>query len=220
MRLTHLSITNFKNYARLQLDLTPGTTVIHGENAQGKTGFLEAIFYLSTVRAIGPQTDAQLINWVAQQSIPAYARLSARVQRATPPLGVQQFEVVISHEPLLNGGSMRTRKSLKVNGASQRTFDRVGKLPVVLFVPADLELVTGAPSERRRYLDNLIAQMDTRYAEALQLYGRVLQQRNQHLRQLQERGGASESVHMWDDQLVTHGTTMLLRRQDVSRTNS
>ena len=215
MRLTHLSITNFKNYARLQLDLTPGTIVVHGENAQGKTGFLEAIYYLSTVRAIGPQTDAQLINWVAQQSIPAYARLSARVQRATPPLGLQQFEVVISQEPLLNGGSLRTRKSLKYNGASQRTFDWIGKLPVVLFVPADLELVTGTPSERRRYLDNLIAQMDTRYAEALQLYGRVLQQRNQHLRQLQERGGAGESVHIWDDQLVTHGTAMLLRRQDV-----
>ncbi len=215
MRINQLSITNYKNYARLQLDLNAGTTIIHGENAQGKTSFLEAIYFLATTRAIGPQSDAQLINWVAQQSGLSYARLHALAQRDTPPFGTLQFEVIISQEPLANGGTLRTRKGLKYNGASQRALDWLGKLLVVLFVPADLELVTGSPSPRRHYLDNLISQLDMRYAEALQLYIKVLQQRNQHLKQLQERSGSTEAMHLWDDQLVTQGTTLIVRRQLV-----
>lgn len=225
MRITHLGITNFKNYARLELDLTPGTTVVHGENAQGKTSFLEAIYYLAGGRSLGSQTDTQLINWVAQQSGLAYARLVAQVQRELPPRGpgkLDQFEIVLSLEASRGssedfhageGPVLRLRKGLKYNGVSTRALDWIGKLTVVLFVPADLELVTGPPAQRRSYLDNIISQIDPRYAEALSTYTRVVQQRNQHLKQLQERGGSPDSVHMWDDQLVSHGTYLVLRRQ-------
>src|ERR1700674_2643977 len=102
MRVTHLGITNFKNYARLELDLPRGTTVIYGENAQGKTSFLEAIYYLAGGRSLGSQTDTQLINLVAQQSGLAYARLTAQVQREQSPRGpgkLDQFEIVLSLEP-------------------------------------------------------------------------------------------------------------------------
>src|ERR1700694_2640058 len=101
MRITHLGITNFKNYARLELDLTPGTTVLYGENAQGKTSFLEAIYYLAGGRSLGSQTDTQLINWVAQQSGLAFARLVTQVQReqsARGPGKLDQFEAVLSLE--------------------------------------------------------------------------------------------------------------------------
>jgi DNA replication and repair protein RecF len=232
MRVTHLGITNFKNYARLELDLAAGTTVIYGENAQGKTSFLEAIYYLAGGRSLGSQSDAQLINWVAQQSGLAYARLAAQVQREQSPRGpgkLDQFEIVLSLEPGPsarendNGESttgLRLRKGMKYNGATTRALDWIGKLTVVLFVPADLELVTGPPAQRRNYLDNIISQIDTRYAEALSTYNRVVQQRNQHLKQLQERGAAgsrasADSVHMWDDQLVSHGTYLVLRRQAI-----
>jgi DNA replication and repair protein RecF len=264
MRITHLGITNFKNYARLELDLTPGTTVVYGENAQGKTSFLEAIYYLAGGRSLGAQTDTQLINWVAQQSGLAYARLVAQVQRELPPRGpgkLDQFEIVLSLEASRGssedfhageGPVLRLRKGLKYNGATTRALDWIGKLTVVLFVPADLELVTGPPAQRRSYLDNIISQIDPRYAEALSTYTRVVQQRNQHLKQLQERGagsspfgpsrerppsatpkviaprtaapaagsrepagGSPDSVHMWDDQLVSHGTYLVLRRQSI-----
>lgn len=215
MRVTHLSVTNFKNYARLELDVPAGATIVHGDNAQGKTSFLEAIYYLATTRSLGAQTDAQLINWLAQQSGLPFARLAAQVQRDSAPLALQQFEIVLSQELLPEGGSTRLRKSLKLNGASQRSLDWIGKLIVVMFVPADLEIVTGSPSGRRRYLDNMLSQIDPRYAEALQLYNKVLQQRNQHLKRLQERGGPTEALHVWDDQLVTHGTYLMLRRQAV-----
>ncbi|MBI5876594.1 MAG: DNA replication/repair protein RecF [Chloroflexi bacterium] len=220
MRLTHVGITNFKNYARLEIDLPAGAMVVHGDNAQGKTSLLEAIYYLANGRSFGPQTDTQLINWVAQQSGLAYARLTAQVQRAAPaPLA--QLEIVLSLEPAagVNGsgadGGTRLRKSLRANGAAQRALDWIGKLNVVLFVPTDLEIVTGPPSQRRAYLDHMLAQVDLRYAEALATYTKVLQQRNQHLKQLQERGRSAESVHMWDDQLVAHGTYLVLRRQEV-----
>src|SRR5437867_3165146 len=182
MFISHVSITNFKNYARLELDLTAGTTVIYGDNAQGKTSFLEAIYYLAVGRTFGAQTDSQLVNWVAQQSGLAYARLLAQVQRTqTPRAGksVDQFEAVLSLEASHGEGGMRLRKSLKHNGTSTRALDWIGKLTVVLFVPTDLELVTGAPSQRRHYLDHIISQMDMRYAEALQTYTKVLLQRNQ-----------------------------------------
>lgn len=234
MRITHLSITNFKNYARLELDVPPGTTVVYGENAQGKTSFLEAIYYLAGARSLGTQTDTQLINWVAQQSGLVFARLVAQVQRdQSPPGKLDQFEIVLSLESSSGGEGQRLRKGLKYNGTTTRQLDWLGKLTVVLFVPADLELVTGPPAQRRSYLDNIIAQIDPRYAEALATYTRVLQQRNQHLKQLQERGGAGthgahggtaaagnrsaavDSVHMWDDQLVSHGTYLVLRRQAI-----
>jgi len=227
MRITHLGITNFKNYARLELDLTPGTTVVYGENAQGKTSFLEAIYYLAGGRSLGSQTDTQLINWVAQQSGLAFARLVTQVQReqsARGPGKLDQFEAVLSLEASRagseefhggEGAGLRLRKALKYNGTVTRALDWIGKLSVVLFVPADLELVTGPPAQRRSYLDNIISQIDPRYAEALSTYTRVVQQRNQHLKQLQERGGSPDSVHMWDDQLVSHGTYLVLRRQSI-----
>ncbi|MBI1802480.1 MAG: DNA replication/repair protein RecF [Chloroflexi bacterium] len=222
MRLTHLSITNFKNYARLELDLPAGTTIVHGDNAQGKTSFLEAIFYLATTRALGSQTDAQLINWVAQQSGLPYARLWAQAQPAASGAtdrAPKQLEIIWSQDPSPGGasadGAARLQKSLKLNGVRKRALDWVGQLAVVLFVPADLELVTGPPSQRRHYLDHLISQIDVKYLEALHIYTRVLLQRNQHLKRLQERGGPAESLHLWDDQLVTHGTYLVLRRQAV-----
>src|SRR5262245_56598993 len=98
MFLTHLNLTNFKNYARLSLELTAGTTVVHGANAQGKTNFLEAIYYLATTRSISPQTDAQLMNWVAQQSELPFARILAHAKRMNKPAETQQFEMVMSRE--------------------------------------------------------------------------------------------------------------------------
>src|SRR5437016_6225438 len=143
MRITHMGVTNFKNYARLELDLPPGTTVIYGENAQGKTSFLEAIYYLAGARSLGTQTDTQLINWVAQQSGLVFARLLAQVQRdQSPPGKLDQFEIVLSVEATGGGEGQRLRKGLKYNGTTTRQLDWLGKLTVVLFVPADLELVT------------------------------------------------------------------------------
>jgi DNA replication and repair protein RecF len=236
MYLTHLNLTNFKNYARLSLELTTGTLVVHGANAQGKTNFLEAIYYLATTRSISPQTDAQLMNWVAQQSELPYTRILAHAKRTSKPDETQQFEVVMSREGASStphhtaerrgpyalsrdtgegGGGARLRKVLKFNNVTQRASDWAGKLLVVLFTPTDLELVTGAPSLRRQYLDHAISQLDAKYGEALSLYTKVLAQRNQHLKQLQERGGDVKSVHLWDDQLVTHGTYLVLQRQMV-----
>ena len=218
MHLTHLNLTNFKNYARLSLDLAPGAIVVHGANAQGKTNFLEAIYYLATTRSLSPQTDTQLMNWGAQQSQLPFTRLLAHAKRAQSPHETQQFEIVFSREGTPSrdpGEGGRLRKGLKFNGITQRAGDWPGKLLVVLFVPTDLELVTGPPSARRQYLDHAISQLDAKYVEALSLYTKVLAQRNQHLKQLQERGGAVESAHLWDDQLVTHGTYLVMRRQAV-----
>jgi DNA replication and repair protein RecF len=86
MRLFHLSLTNFRNYARLELSLPPGPILLYGANAQGKTSLLEAVYYLATSRSPWTVTDRQLLNWRAQDDVMPYVKISAEVENASRPL--------------------------------------------------------------------------------------------------------------------------------------
>lgn len=213
MHIVHLSLTNFRNYSHLELDLPTGAIVIQGDNAQGKTNLLEAIYYLSTMRSPRRSADRELVNWLAMDDDLPFARLVAQIQRAGE---VDQIELSlvqsVRQRPNANGPVLR--KHIRVNGANKRVSEAVGLLNAVLFMPQDLELVTGSPHVRRRYLDDTICQMDPQYCRALQEYGRVLTQRNYLLRSL--RGQADESqLLFWDQRLVEHGAYLTWRRQQA-----
>jgi len=96
-----------------------------------------------------------------------------------------------------------------------RATDLIGQIAVVMFLPDDVEIVSGSPANRRRYLDNALAQVDVDYARALDLYGEVLSQRNALLRQLAETGGDPDQLFYWDEQLASAGTTITLKRQSM-----
>ncbi len=209
MRLNHLSLTNFRNYVRLELSLPDRLTVIQGANGQGKTNLLEAIHLLATGRSPRATAERELINWLALEGPLPYARLAGDIGEGRT---AEKLELVL--ELAANGGANgpTVRKQVRINGAPRRGIDLVGHLRVVLFLPEDISLVAGAPAERRRYLDIALCQISTTYCRALSEYNRALAQRNALLRRLRDEGGDPGQLNFWDAQLAEHGSTLLHRR--------
>jgi len=205
MRLVHLALTNFRNFASLQTEIPPGPTLLVGANAQGKTSFLEAVYYL--VGAWSPHTanDRQLIQLGAQ---PAIARLVGLIDRADR---TERIEIRLILEPAPNAEG-RLRKEVLLNGVKKRASDLHGRFNAVLFLPQDVELVEGPPAGRRQQLDATLSQADPNYAAELLEYGKVLTQRNALLKQLQERRGSSDQLSFWDQRLADSGGSLMSRR--------
>jgi DNA replication and repair protein RecF len=210
MRLSHLSLHNFRNYVRLDLDLPPGVSVLVGDNAQGKTNLLEAIYYLATSRSPHAGADREVVNWLATEREPLpYARLVGRVARAASEASL---EITLTQQE--NNGD-RYRKQIRLNGVPRRAMDLLGHLNVVLFVPEDITLVSGSPGGRRRYLDVTLCQIDPAYCRHLSRYNQIVTQRNALLRDLRERGGDPAQLAFWDEQLVEHGAPLVARRREA-----
>ncbi|HLF27200.1 MAG TPA: DNA replication/repair protein RecF [Anaerolineae bacterium] len=211
MHLRHLSLTNFRVYARLELELPAGPILIIGDNAQGKTSLLEAVYYLATAKSLHTSSDRQLIHWLATtEGITPYARLVGDVVRAER---ASHLEMTLLLEPANTLDGFRFRKQIKVNGSITRAGNLTGQVNVVMFLPQDVEVVGGPPGERRRYLDNALGQIDADYARILDRYADVLAQRNALLKQLQETGGDPDQLDYWDAQLVADGAALTLKRQ-------
>ena len=210
MRLTHLTLHNFRNYVRLDLDLPPGVTVLLGHNAQGKTNLLEAIYYLATSRSPHAGADRELVNWLAVEQEPLpYARLVGRMEK-----GASESTVEITLTQQENNGA-RYRKQIRLNGVARRAMDLLGQLNVVLFLPEDLALVSGSPIRRRRYLDATLCQIDATYCRTLSRYNQIVTQRNALLRDLRERGGDPVQLAFWDERLVERGAYLVGRRWEA-----
>lgn len=193
MYLTNLHLRHFRNYTRLDTSFSPGLNVVYGHNAQGKTNLLEAIYFIATARSHRTSRDAELLERDQTQAL-----VAAQVQRRTGDL----------HLELRYG--VDARKSLKINGLPEKKVVKlVGKLAVVLFSPDDLQLVKGAPSLRRRFLDIELCQISERYLYHLQQYQRVLTQRNALL-----RGGPVSPglLAAWNEPLLEHGGELIARR--------
>lgn len=213
MRITHLSLTNFRNYGRLELALPSGTTLLYGNNAQGKTNLLEAIYYLATTRSPHADQDSQLINWEATQldDPVIVGRLVAEIDTNE---GQRLIEMRLIRERNGRGRNGRGsfRREALVNRRKVRLMDLLGNLRVVLFLPQDVQLLTGSPSGRRRYLDITLCQIDPIYCRTLSHYNKVLEQRNALLRQLAEGKGNREVLPVFTDKLVHLGSQIFARR--------
>jgi DNA replication and repair protein RecF len=203
MRLSHLSLTNFRNYVRCELDLPSAVTVLQGANAQGKTNLLEAFYYLGTAESPRAHTDRELINWLANEEAMPFARLQGRVEGSEE---LHDLSIVI----LLKDD--RLQKEIKINGVKRRGTDLAGQLKVLLFMPEDIDLIAGSPDARRRYFDAAISQLDRRYARSLRSYSRILVQRNSLLRQLRDHQGDPQQLHFWDERLTEQGSHIVATR--------
>ena len=195
--LRSLALRDFRNLARLEVALPDDGVAIVGENGQGKTNLLEAIYYLHLLRSARGARDVDVVRFGA----PGF-HIAARAEG-----GVQ-------HE--LSAGFERAgrRKRVKLDGAEPaRLSDALGALPCVLFSPADVELVAGAPSARRRYLDILLALSSRPYLAALQRYRHALAQRNAALRSAARDGAHGEQrVAVWEAPLAEHGAVLWRER--------
>lgn len=217
MYVTYLSLRDFRNYERLDLRIAPGVTLLYGPNAAGKTTVLEAIYFLATTRSPRAGADRELVRFEAQGDIgvPPFARLMCEVVRAD---GRVRLEVVVQRRAEEEGatGTAPTIKTVRVDRKAVRALDLVGNLRVVLFTPADIALVTGAPAERRRYLDVTLSQIDGRYVRTLAHYQKIVQQRNSLLRAWREGRRplryADDELEFWNRELAMAGAYLLRER--------
>ncbi len=207
MLLQRLSLTNYRNYVRLELSLSPGLTIVQGDNAQGKSNLLEAIAYLATSKSPRTSADAELVNWLAQQEPFPYARLAADLKRGDR---LERVDITLMPGATGNGG---LRKQVRINNVPRRALDLVGLLLVVFFRPEDVDLVSGAPGERRRYLDIALCQIDHAYCRALSQFNKALEQRNALLRGLENSRDAAAQLRFWDEKLAETGGLVVTRRQ-------
>lgn len=209
MHVRNLSLENFRNYIRLEVEWPERPILLVGGNAQGKTSLLEAIHYLATGRSPLTAVDRQLINWTAAREGLAYAHLRAEVVGRQQ---VREIAIALSLAPNANG-AVRFQKSIRVDRQPQRLRDLTGCLNVVLFLPQDIDLVSGPPSGRRDYLDATLSQVDAAYAAALDTYTETLRQRNALLRHLAEEGGDPAQLDPLDERLARSGVIVAQGRR-------
>lgn len=205
MRLAHLALTDFRNFANLQTEIPIGPTIVVGANAQGKTSLLEAVYYLVGASSRHASHDRQLIRLDTE---PPIARIVAELEREDRKETIEIRLIINS----LENGQERLRKEILINGVKKRAMDLHGRFNAVLFLPQDVQVVEGSPGERRRELDSTISQADPDFARLLNEYGKVLTQRNALLKQLQERRGDEGELAFWDKRMAELGAEVMLAR--------
>jgi DNA replication and repair protein RecF len=209
MYLTHIALTNFRNFSRLDIDVPQGALLLVGDNAQGKTSLLEAIYFLSTFTSFQATNDRQLINFLAAKQSPAVGRIVADYIRAGR---THRMEVRIIQESNGLNGSSRLRKEIWMDGIQRKANEAIGHFNAVLFLPQMLQVIEGAPSERRRYLNLILSQTTPDYAAHLSTYNKAVSQRNALLKQLGERGGDRDQLLYWDRQVTLDGAFIIQAR--------
>ncbi|MFH8929539.1 DNA replication/repair protein RecF [Streptomyces pristinaespiralis] len=205
MHVTHLSLADFRSYARVEVPLDPGVTAFVGANGQGKTNLVEAVGYLATLASHRVSSDAPLVRMGADRA----------VIRAAVTQGERSQLVELELNP---GRANRAR----INKSSQvRPRDVLGIVRTVLFAPEDLSLVKGDPGERRRFLDELVTARSPRMAAVRSDYERVLKQRNTLLksaamaRRHGGRGMDLSTLDVWDQHLAHAGAEVTAQRLDL-----
>jgi DNA replication and repair protein RecF len=208
VHLRQLTLVNFRNYAHQELSLEPGPVLLLGENAQGKTNILEAVFLLATGRSERAVNDADFIAWDVRDDPQPFARIVGVAQRASGDITV---ELTVAGRAGANDRLIASKR-FKLNGVARRGFDVAGSIMAVLFTTDDMDLVRGSPSERRRYLDVMLTQIDRPYMRALQRYGKVVSQRNALLKRIREGDASRDELAYWDDELARDGAVIFIER--------
>lgn len=197
MFLKKIVLRQYRNYEELELNVDHNVNLFVGENAQGKTNLLEAIYVLALTKSHRTHQDRELIGWTQDEAV-----LYGEVEKK---YGLMKLSLAISKQG----------KKAKLNGLEQRRLSEfIGSFNVVMFAPEDLEIVKGAPGTRRRFLDMEIGQVQPSYLYDSMQYQKALVQRNTFLKQVDFRQGPDEALlSIWDEQLATHGTKIIKKRQ-------
>jgi DNA replication and repair protein RecF len=191
MLLRRLQLRNHRNYAHLDLAPGPGVNVFIGANGQGKTNLLEAVAMLALSASPRARRDIEVVGPVAPAT-----RIEAEVESAG---------AVVELAIALNIEGDRARRVIEVDGARRRAFDLPGHFRVTLFWPDDLGLVKAGPELRRRFLNQMLVQVEPGYARALGGLKRVLEQRNSLLKRMAAGEGGGDVLEAWDQELIKVG---------------
>ena len=200
MRLKHLILEQYRNYSKLDLKIDPdqSITYIMGQNAQGKTNILEAIYLLSLTKSFRTSNQLDLIQWGQE-----FSRVKGLFETNNDSV---ELEIFIGNPP-------HPKRALKKNGVKTSTYKFIGNCQIVFFHPEDLNTLYLGPDLRRRYLDILNIQINPAYYNALRAYKRIMEQRNSLLKRIKEGLAATEDLNIWDEQLVEQGSIIMDERR-------
>jgi DNA replication and repair protein RecF len=207
MRLTRLSLEDFRSYAAAELHPDPGLTIVAGPNGAGKTNLLEAVHVAITGRSHRAGAEAELVR---------HGRPFARVRL---DLADEEGAEASRIELLLPGEASgpEIRKRLTVNGLPRRSATVGETARAVLFRPEEMLLLVGSPGERRRFLDTILAQRDRLAAHHLAELSRILAQRNALLRAIRREEATPDELAFWDEQLAAVGAAVMAARVALVR---
>ena len=201
MRVLSLSLTGFRSYSDLRLELPAGPQVIVGPNAAGKTNLLEALVVLSRGASHRAAADLEVVRWGAP-----FARADVEIDHGSGR-SIDRLEATIERT-----GPTQARKRLQVNGVARRAAGLAETLRVVLFAPEEMLLVVGGPALRRGTIDTLASARSPTHARASATYARALQQRNGLLRRIREGEAERDQLPYWDRIVVEEGGVIVAER--------
>lgn len=199
MLLKHIKLQNFRNYSSLDFPFKQNVTVLIGENAQGKTNFLESIYFLATTKSVKADRDEELI------------KQGETVLRVEGELESKEEIVNLGIAMVQNG---RLAKKTAVNGIPRRVADYSQNLAVVFFTPENINIVTGSPSLRRYQVDQTLSQVDRAYKRTLSNYENIVIRKNRVLKAIQEGQARKDQLIYWLDQQILLGTLLTQKRQE------
>jgi DNA replication and repair protein RecF len=191
-----LKLKNYRNYDLLELDFDPSTNILYGDNAQGKTNILESIYMCGTTKSHRGTKDRDMIRFGQEE-----AHIEAVIDKKGVP-----FEIDIH---LKNNSP----KGVAINKMPiRRAIELFGIVNIVFFSPEDLNIIKNGPSERRKFIDLELSQLDKVYLSDLTNYNRIVNQRNKLLKDVYDRKDLMETLDIWDLQLVNYGKKIIDRR--------
>ena len=210
MYLSDLTLLNYRNYSDLEIDLPKGLILLHGDNAQGKSNLIEAIYLLSIAKSYKAGNERETLQLKHGKSSDKGHVIGVFHNES------DKFRVMIDMQLVSSPNDVNRqilRKDITLNGSPVSASALLGNINAVLFTVDDIELIVGSPSIRRRFLDILICRIDKIYLRALQKYQRVLFQRNHLLRLIRDRKASVSELEFWNDSLIYEGSYITMTRK-------
>ena len=196
MIIKKLELADFRNYESLDISFDKGTNILYGDNAQGKTNILEAIYVSATTKSHKGSKDKEIVNFDKEE-----AHIRTYLEKEDEEIRVDMH--------------LRKNKSkgIAIDGQKiKKAAELLGLLNVVFFSPEDLGIIKNGPSERRRFADMELCQLDNFYLYNLNNYNKIINQRNKLLKDMYFNPGLKETLNIWDSQLVSFGSKIIERR--------
>jgi len=196
MWIKKINISNFRNYKKEEIKLEKNINILYGENAQGKTNIIEAIFLSSMGKSFRTKKDKEMIQ-----------------------LHAEKAEIEIEYEKIDRDGNIKielgNKKTIYQNGIKiKKLSELLGNVHIVIFTPDDIHILKGGPQNRRRFLDIMISQLKPNYMYHLNLYLKTLEQRNNYLRQIREEKKDENLLEIWDEKLVEYANIIFQYRNE------
>ena len=197
MIIKSLELADFRNYDSLHIDFSSGTNILYGDNAQGKTNILEAIYLSATTKSHKGSKDKDVVNFYKEES---------------------HIRTYLEKDGIETRVDMHLRKNkskgIAIDGQKiKKAAELLGLLNVVFFSPEDLSIIKNGPSERRRFVDMELCQLDQFYLYNLNHYNKIVNQRNKLLKDMYFNPSLRDTLNIWDSQLISFGSKIIERRQ-------